>query len=91
MTGGSYQRMGPMGEHRVPVLSNALRRYEDPERSGDPRYTQRVRLPGGGSAVSWSADTPEGRMVREASKRPHCYRSKRRQEVSAPQAHTRSR
>jgi hypothetical protein len=36
------------------------------ERSGDPRYTQRLRLPGGGSAVSWSADTPDGRMMREA-------------------------
>lgn len=31
-----------MAEHRVPVLSGSLRRYEDPERSADPRIRQVV-------------------------------------------------
>lgn len=36
------------------------------ERSGDPRFSQRVQLPGGGSALTWSTDTAEGRMLQEA-------------------------
>jgi hypothetical protein len=34
--------MAEMAEHRVPVLSGSLRRYEDPERSADPRIRQVV-------------------------------------------------
>src|SRR5688500_13083409 len=36
------------------------------DRSGDPRYAQRVRQPGGGLALTWNTDTPEGRMLQEA-------------------------
>ena len=36
------------------------------ERSGDPRFAQRIEMPGGGSALTWSTDTPEGRMLKEA-------------------------
>ncbi len=36
------------------------------ERSGDPRFTQRIPLPGGGFGLTWSTDTPEGRMLQEA-------------------------
>lgn len=36
------------------------------DRSGDPRYAQRFREPGGGLALTWNTDTPEGRMLQEA-------------------------
>jgi len=36
------------------------------ERSGDPRFTQRVRLPDGGTALTWDAASTEGQMLREA-------------------------
>ncbi|MBN1171302.1 MAG: hypothetical protein JXA67_03930 [Micromonosporaceae bacterium] len=36
------------------------------ERSGDPRFVQRMPLPEGGPALNWSLDTAEGRAMQEA-------------------------
>lgn len=36
------------------------------ERSGDPRFVQRVNHPDGTATVSWAAETPTGQSMREA-------------------------
>jgi hypothetical protein len=36
------------------------------ERAGDPRFVQRVALPGGGAALTWDPDSADGQAMRQA-------------------------